>query len=342
MAEIKFVDNHIEIDKVPKKPKRLTATRFATVMGLNAWQTPFEAWCAITKTYEDPFEDTIYTIAGKVIEPKLIDYLNKTYFMDVKSPEDIYGQDYFKKTWGNFFPNEEFFGGMWDALGDDFVVEIKTTKRAEDWQDDIPIYYKLQAALYAYLLGFDTVIVTATFLEDNDYVQPELFEPNHTNTVMFEFSMAEAFPNFEEDYIKPASEFWQNHVLTGISPDYDEKKDAEILKVLRTNNLAPEDDEVAELLKEAENLKAEIEMIDEKTKPLTDRLKEVQDALKRYMSEQFRDGDTKVELTGQRYSWTLSKSVRKSVDSKKLKDDGLFDQYAKESESYTLRNTVIE
>lgn len=342
MAEIKFVDNHIEIDKVPKKPKRLTATRFATVMGLNAWQTPFEAWCAITKTYEDPFEDTIYTIAGKVIEPKLIDYLNKTYFMDVKSPEDIYGQDYFKKTWGNFFPNEEFFGGMWDALGDDFVVEIKTTKRAEDWQNDIPIYYKLQAALYAYLLGFDTVIVTATFLEDNDYVQPELFEPNHTNTVMFEFSMAEAFPNFEEDYIYPASQFWHKHVMTGISPDYDEKKDAEILKVLRTNNLAPEDDEVAELLQEAENLKAEIELIDEKTKPLTDRLKEVQDALKRYMSEQFRDGDTKVELTGQRYSWTLSKSVRKSVDSKKLKDDGLFDQYAKESESYTLRNTVIE
>lgn len=342
MADIKFVDKHIEIEKVPKKPKRLTATRFATVMGLNAWQTPFEAWCAITKTYEDPFEDTIYTIAGKVIEPKIIDYLNKTYFMDVKSPEDIYGQDYFKKTWGNFFPNEEFFGGMWDALGDDFVVEIKTTKRAEDWQDDIPIYYKLQAALYAYLLGFDTVIVTATFLEDNDYVQPELFEPNHTNTVMFEFSMAEAFPNFEDDYIKPASEFWQKHVLTGISPDYDEKKDAEILKVLRTNNLAPEDDEVAELLKEAENLKAEIELIDEKTKPLTDRLKEVQDALKRYMSEQFRDGDTKVELTGQRYSWILSKSVRKSVDSKKLKDDGLFDQYAKESESYTLRNTVIE
>ncbi|WP_373797444.1 YqaJ viral recombinase family protein [Jeotgalibaca porci] len=342
MADIKFVDNHIEIDKVPKKPKRLTATRFATVMGLNAWQTPFEAWCAITKTYEDPFEDTIYTIAGKVIEPKIIDYLNRTYFMDVKSPEDIYGQDYFKKTWGNFFPNEEFFGGMWDALGDDFVVEIKTTKRAEDWQNDIPIYYKLQAALYAYLLGFDNVIVTATFLEDNDYVQPELFEPNHTNTVMFEFSMAEAFPNFEEDYIYPASQFWHKHVMTGISPDYDEKKDAEILKVLRTNNLAPEDDEVAELLKEAENLKAEIELIDEKAKPLTDRLKEVQDALKRYMTEQFRDGDTKVELTGQRYSWTLSKSVRKSVDSKKLKDDGLFDQYAKESESYTLRQTAIE
>lgn len=342
MSNITFVDNHIEIDKLPKKPKRLTATRFATVMGLNAWQTPFEAWCAITKTYEDPFEDTIYTIAGKVIEPKIIDYLNKTYFMDVKSPEDIYGQDYFKKTWGNFFPNEEFFGGMWDALGDNFVVEIKTTKRAEDWQNDIPIYYKLQAALYAYLLGFDNVIVTATFLEDNDYVQPELFEPNHTNTVMFEFSMAEAFPNFEEDYIKPASEFWQKHVLTGISPDYDEKKDAEILKVLRTNNLAPEDDEVAELLNEAENLKAEIELIDEKTKPLTDRLKEVQDALKRYMSEQFRDGDTKVEISGQRYSWTLSKSVRKSVDSKKLKEDGLFDQYAKESESYTLRNTIIE
>lgn len=34
----------------PRRPKKLTATRFATVLGLNPWSTPFEIWCEITKT----------------------------------------------------------------------------------------------------------------------------------------------------------------------------------------------------------------------------------------------------------------------------------------------------
>lgn len=45
----------------PKRPKKLTATRFATVLGLNPWSTPFEVWCEITRTYQKPFEETIYT-----------------------------------------------------------------------------------------------------------------------------------------------------------------------------------------------------------------------------------------------------------------------------------------
>lgn len=43
----------------PKKCKKITGTRFATILGLNPWSTEFEMWCAITKTYEKPFEDTI-------------------------------------------------------------------------------------------------------------------------------------------------------------------------------------------------------------------------------------------------------------------------------------------
>ena len=39
----------------PKRPKKITGTRFAAIMGLNKWTTPFNAWCAITRTYEEPF-----------------------------------------------------------------------------------------------------------------------------------------------------------------------------------------------------------------------------------------------------------------------------------------------
>ena len=336
-------DNRVKVDP-PKKPKKLTATRFATVMGLNAWATPFSAWCEITRTYEAPFEDTIYTKAGKVIEPKIINYLNSVMFMDLKSPTDVYGEDYFRKTWGDFFPDQKELGGMWDALGDDFVVEIKTTKRAEDWALDVPIYYKLQACLYAYLLGFDNVVMTASFLEDKDYANPELFEPSYKNTKIYEFKVSEAFPTFEESYVKPALKFWRDHVETGISPEFDEKKDAEILKVLRKNTVEPEDKDIEKLIAEADKLQESIDKAEAKLEEKKKRLKEIDDQVKKYMTTQFRDGDKKVEIGGKKYTWTLTKSERNSLDSTALKNDlpDVFGKYTKKSEVYSLKKSLIE
>lgn len=337
-----FKDGHVELESVPKKCKKCTATRFATIFGLNAWNTPFSAWCEITKTYEDPFVENQYTKAGKVIEPKIINYLNSRYFMDIKSPEDVYGKDYFKKTWGDFFPEVKALGGMWDALGNNFVVEIKTTKRVEDWTDDIPIYYKLQASLYAYLLGFDNVIVTVSFLTEADYERPEDFTPSVDNTKIYEFKLSEAFPDFENKYIKPALEWWEYHVEGGISPEFDEKKDAEILKVLRKNIVEPDDEDISKLIKEADKLQASIDLAEAKLEDKRKRLKELDATIKKYMGGKFRDGDKKVEITGSKYVWTLTKSVRNTVDTQRLKDNGLYNEYLKASESLTLKKSIIE
>lgn len=341
-------DGRIKVEP-PKKPKKLTATRFATIMGLNAWSTPFSAWCEMTRTYEEPFEDTIYTAAGKVIEPKICEYLRTRYFMNIKSPEDVYGKDYFKKTWGDFFPDVEGLGGMWDFLGDDYVVEVKTTKRVEDWKGadgtvDPPIYYKLQAALYAYLLGFDDVVMTCSFLEDKDYTNPDAFAPNVNNTVVVEFKISEEFPTFKETYIDPAMKFWRENVLTGISPVFDEKKDAEILKVLRKNTVEPSDSDITALIKEADKLQESIDKAEDKIAEKKKRLKEIDDAVKKYMGGQFRDGDNKVEIAGTKYTWTLTKSERSSLDSTALKTDlpDVFGKYTKKSEVYTLKKSIIE
>lgn len=341
-------DGRIKVDP-PKKPKKLTATRFATIMNLNAWATPFSAWCEMTRTYEEPFEDTIYTVAGKVIEPKICDYLRSHYFMDIKSPTDVYGPDYFKKTWGDFFGNVEGLGGMWDFLGDDFVVEVKTTKRVEDWKGkdgkvDPPIYYKLQACLYAYLLGFDNVVMTCSFLEDKDYVNPEAFVPSVDNTIVHEFSLSEEFPNFKEDYINPAMKFWRENVLTGISPQFDEKKDAEILKVLRKNTVELNDKEIAKLIAEADKLQESINKSESKLEDKKKRLKEIDDKVKKYMSEQFRDGDKKVEIPGKKFTWTLTKSERTSLDSTTLKKElpDVYGKYQKKTEVLTLKKALIE
>jgi predicted phage-related endonuclease len=318
-------------------------------MGLNAWATPFSAWCEMTRTYEEPFEDNIYTTAGKVIEPKICEYLRSRYFMDIKSPTDVYGPDYFKKTWGDFFGSVEALGGMWDFIGDDFVVEVKTTKRVEDWRSvdgkvEPPIYYKLQASLYAYLLGFDNVVMTCSFLQDNDYINPEAFTPDVNNTVVIEFKVSEAFPTFKESYIEPALVFWNDYVLTGISPVFDEKKDAEILKVLRKNVTEAESVDIAKLMAEGDKLRESIDKAKSKIADKEKRLKEIEDIVKKSMISQFRDGDKKVEIGTKKFTWTLTKSERNSLDSTALKKDlpDVYGKYTKTTDVYSLKTTALQ
>lgn len=331
----------------PKRPKKLTATRFATVLGLNPWSTPFEVWCEITRTYQKPFEDTIYTVAGKTIEPKQAQYMKKSYFMtNIVTPTDIYGEDYFSRTYGDFFKDEPIFGGMWDYLLYDengkpiTVLEMKTTKRAEDWAKDIPEYYALQAALYAYLLGVDDVIMVASFLADKDYKDPAQFIPSAKNTITVPFKVSERYPEFKK-LVKKAEKWWKDHVETGVSPAYDEKADAEILKELRTNTLNPESD-IEALLKEGEELKTEIDRLSAPIEPLEKRLKIVTDIIKQHALAQFRDGDKKVSIRGEKYEWNVSRSETSEIDKDGLKADGLLDKYTRAKVSYRITTKAIE
>lgn len=337
---MKWVDKHIEITP-PKRTKKITGTRFATILGLNPWATDFEIWCAVTKTYEEPFEDTIYTLAGKAIEPKQIAYMKKSYGMDeLRTPTDLFGEDYFKKTYGDFYHENRIFGGMWDSLlvDDDekptTVLEFKTTKRSEDWVKDVPEYYALQAALYAYLLGVDDVIMIASFLEAKDYDHPEKFKPSAKNTITVEFKLSERYPDFA-DKVEQATAWWNRYVVTGISPDYDEKKDAEILKALRTNTLSPETD-IDALIAEAEGLKAEVDTAMAAISSKEKRLKTINDVIKEHAMGQFREGDKKVEVKGARFTWTVSRSEVSGIDKEALKADGLLEKYATKTTQYRM------
>lgn len=324
----------------PKRTKKITGTRFATILGLNPWSTPFEMWLAITKTYEIPFKDTIYTKAGKAIEPKQAEYMKKSYGMDIITPTDRYGEDYFKSTWGDFFPESKHLGGMWDYLGVDengvvdTVLEMKTTKRIEDWQNDAPEYYALQAALYAYLLGVDNVIMVASFLEEKDYADPTKYTPNIKNTITVEFKVSERYPDFAEK-IKLVENWWAEYVDSGISPVYDEKKDAELLAALRTHNLTPDTD-INALITEAEGLKREIDKANAAIADKEKRLGEINNIIKEHAMGLFRDGDKKVEIKGSIYTWSVSRSETTTIDKKALEADGLLDKYQKKSEQYRM------
>lgn len=332
----------------PKRPKKLTATRFATVLGLNPWSTPFEVWCEVTRTWQRPFEDTIYTVAGKTIEPKQAEYMKNTYFMsNLVTPIDIYGENYFQKTFGDFFSDTPVLGGMWDYLlhGKDgkptTVLEMKTSKRVEDWAEDIPEYYALQAALYAYLLGVDSVIMVASFLEPGDYEHPENFVCSSSNTITRPFKVSERYPDFEKRYVKPALKWWKDHVESGLSPAYDEKKDAEILSALRTNNLSPETD-LEVLVKEAEELKGKLDAHAAEVSDDEKRYKTLTDMIKKAAIQQFREGDKKVSIAGTAYTWEVSKSTTTKINKDAMKADGVLDKYSTTEDSYRLLPKAIK
>ena len=359
MTSIKWQDGQIQVEP-PKKPKKITGTYFATVLGFDPWKTPFEAWCKNTRTYEAPFSGNKYTTAGEVIEPKVFEFLRTSmgFGKRVVTPTDVYGKDYFKKTWGDFFPDNPIFGGMWDALiiddngNPEWVVEVKTVQvdgrsgsLEQRWKDgEAPHYQALQASLYAHLLGIDKVIMVAVALEDKkgDYEHPEQVVPSYVNHNVYidAFKVSERYPNFDL-YVEQATNWWNTYVLTGVSPEFDEKRDADILKALRTYAPEPTTD-IKALIDEAEKLKAEIDEFNTKLVEPIARLKNITEQIREYARNQFRDNDEKVTIRGSRYAWSLSKSDSTEIDKDALAADGLLDRYTKTKTSYRLTTSEIK
>ena len=359
MKKFEWIDGAIQTEPI-KKNKKITGTHFPTVLGANPFSTPFEVWCRCLRMYEKPFEGNKYTNAGQIIEPKVFDFLRKSMGFGDKliTPEDVYGKDHFKKTWGDFYPNTAIFGGMWDALITDdnlkveYVVEIKTVQvdgrsgsLDKRWKDgQAPHYQALQASLYAYLLGVDKVLMVAVALEDSkgDYEHPEQVVPSYANGNVYidEFKVSERYPNFEM-YIAQATDWWNKYVVTGISPEYDEKKDAEILKALRTNDVALEED-ISTLVDEAESLKYEIDTVTDSLNSPKKRLDEIKGILKEYALKQFRDGDTKVSIKGKSVEFVLSKSISTDIDTESLQNDGLLEKYTISKTNYRLNMNKIK
>lgn len=359
MKDIKWLDNHIRVEPI-KRNKKITGTHFPTIIGVNPFSTDFEAWCRCTRTFEKPFEGNKFTEAGKIVEPKVFEFLKRSmgFGNRVVTPTDIYGENHFQKTYGDFFKEQEIFGGSWDALIYDdngkpeYVVEIKTVQvdgrsgsLEQRWKDgEAPHYQALQASLYAYLLGIDKVLMVAVALYDKkgDYEHPERVIPSYANDNVYtdEFKVSERYPNFDL-YIEQATAWWNAHVLTGISPEFDEKKDAEILKALRTNSLTPASD-ISAIVAEAEQLTAEIDGVMATVADKEKRLKVLTEQIKKYAQEQFRDGDTKVSIPGQHFEFVLTKSETTELDKDALKADGLWEKYNKSKINYRLTKTSIK
>lgn len=347
---MKWLEGYVVTDP-PKKPKKITGTHFPEVLKRHPYATPFEAWCRCTRVYEKPFEGNEYTNAGQVIEPKVFDFLRTSlgYGDSLVTPEQVYGKDYFKKTWGDFFPENSIFGGMWDALimdGDNIlaVVEIKTVcvdghsgDFEERWMDGkAPDYQGLQASLYAHLLGIDRVMMVAVTLEkgNGDYDHPEKVVPSFANNNVYidEFNVSERYPDFNL-YLESAEDFWYKNVVTGISPEWTDK-DAKLIAEMKTKYI--DTTEGSELIiAEWENAKKEYDAAMITVEPLKKKLDELTKQLKEYAVDHIGE-HSKMVLSGVTYDITLARSSRSVIDKAKMEEDGILDAYSILEDTYRL------
>lgn len=350
----------------PRSKLKVTGTRLAGILGLNKWNTPFQMWCEITKAARLPFEDTIYTLAGKAIEPKQIQWTKEQISKNVLSPEEFFGNRYQEVKY-DFYPENKIYGGMWDAklvrpsgkVSD--IFEYKTTKRAEDWVENPPIYYLIQVLEYAYLEGAKRVHLVVSFLKDDDYNHPEDFVVTDENTQMFTYDVSRTYIDLStgsifnksdldeeelpfyytiSDLIDEANVWYDKHIKKGISPEFDEVKDKEYLDILRTSkpqNDMGEDDLVSKannLIKQIDKIKKETGLAD-----LEKELKACESAIKEQLISQMGVNDTKVVSS----NYTLSKTFKEvvSYDIEAMERDHVLDKYQiKETkETLTLRKT---
>lgn len=338
---------HIVLDKKPTRFKYLTGTRFASALGLNPYSSPFQIWCECTKLVTPPFEETIYIKAGRVIEPLQREYVAKK-FPNIVSPEEYFGGVFEQVRWNFFRDDQKPFAGCWDAVSTKdnkrdimMVVEFKTASDPRKWDNTIPIYYELQGALYAKLLGLDRVLFVASFLDKLDYAHPENFVPNETNTKMVVKKLNDIVVELNGEYLsidelmEKAKEFWENYIETGISPEFNEKLDKQYLDIIRTSQPI-NDNSLEEMCEQAIRLEEELNELKEKYRidELEKQLKLLQDNIKQGMIDSLQDGATKTSCG----CYKLSGSVSKKFNSTQFKKDhpNTYDKYCEETITYRL------
>lgn len=180
----------------PTKPKKITGTKLNAALGKSQYKSPFAVACDLTRLYT-LVEETKYTNAGHVIEPKIRDHVrsivdevakmlcaNGKMGVEEPVPAEICYYDHFKNT--------PTFGGMVDGYitcdGERCaVLEIKTSSHPEQWQDEkgeytkVPDDYMVQASLYCELAKLDKIVFAVGFLTDEDYDIPENWKITEDN-----------------------------------------------------------------------------------------------------------------------------------------------------------------
>ena len=216
--------------------KKIGGSSIGDVLVTDNFKSQFKAFIRIA-WLDMPILDKKYINAGIAIEPKVLSLLEKQSNIQEMQRFDpqMYEYDYFKN-------NDSTIGGIPDGIAilknnvinqDKVLIEIKTTgvQKLSSWTSyGPPLAYHKQAQLYAYLLKINNYAIVATFLEDEDYLNPHSFDiENHLTRTWFHTIDI----NQVNDDIKKVKHWYQSYTSSGISPQFDEIKDADLIAYLQ-------------------------------------------------------------------------------------------------------------
>ncbi|WP_338822585.1 MAGa7180 family putative nuclease [Mycoplasmopsis felifaucium] len=211
----------------------------ADVLETDSYKNQFTAFCHMSRL-KLPVLQKKYVNAGIILEPKIFEQLQKE--LDNTNQNLIIKHIEAKDVQYNYFKGlNDYIGGVPDGLIESkkIVLEMKAVneKKLPIWTANnnagVPIDYKKQAQLYAYLLNYNAYSIVALFLKDEDYINPE--NVDLTKRVMKNFNYKVNIAEAQDD-IKRVTEFFQYYSVTGTSPQYQLPRDINQVEYLRCHN----------------------------------------------------------------------------------------------------------
>lgn len=232
--------------------KKITGSRFSSILMQNKYSSPFKTWAIMTNIYYEKMDETLSKV-GNAIEPKIRDYISKMIDVDFLNyiPE--------QEKW-DVFKKNEIFGGIPDGEpvnhNKDFLynegypmLEIKTTSidsfvykhensvltlvktneglpkvkiengKLISWFDEnsinIPYDYQLQLGLYLFLRRHNFGLFAIAFLDKKYYLDYSSYNPD-TNYIATAFLYIE---NKEFKKLIDYCEYWyKKYIHEGQSP----------------------------------------------------------------------------------------------------------------------------
>lgn len=300
--------------------KSIGGSDAGAIMGLNKWASPLTIY--LDKKGLNTFEGNTATERGSWLEAPIRERCREELGIPIAEvPHMFYSEE-------NPFMSANIDGVLY--IQDKKIIagvevcgfgghEIKTSQRGTDFTaTEVPDTYYVQVQHYMAVIGLQFFILSAYLIEKN--------ELRHYVIKRDEY--------FISRLIETEKDFWEKFVQKDIMPapsGIDEENDL-IIDMFEgdTTELILDD--------EAESLCAEYLLLNEQIKDLETRKKQVSTSVKlKVIAQQNGSNDHKAKAVAGNYRISFSKFTRKSIDTDRLKKDGLYDKYAKESESSMFR-----
>lgn len=306
-----------------KRMGSLGGSDAGAIMGLNKWASPLTVY--LSKKGLNTFKGNTATARGNFLEEPIRKICREEFGCQVEEVPAMFFSNEHRFMSANidgliFTETPKTIGAVeFSGLGGH---EIKTTERGDGFgEDEIPDSYYAQVQHYMAVLNLPWFIVSAYFILENT----------------IKHFVVQRDEEFITRLIEAEKTFWSEFVEKDVMPapsGVDAESDC-------INAMFEGSVSTLILDEEAESLAAEYSLISAEIKEKEQRKKALSHALKLKIIEQQSDSDEgKAKAVAGNYKLSFTKFMKKSVDSDRLKKDGLYEAYAKESEVATLRITT--